>query len=754
MPLRVFAFIILAISGLLNPVFAQLEKATIDDYDNTTIVGEMGLTVTNFGILGEGWNNPDQASCRYKQYGTEREMVELMSYAGLWIGGIPVIDGIEQLARSSTAIVDGAFDSGEEGFEFTARSSSRDTIRTRSSISSRSDSPLAAYFSTEAISQQDLLADFDDFRFPARIDTIKTSPTYLDTLEIMYPPNHIPLGIKVHLESYAWSFSFMESFVILDYTITNRSDSVYVNLGDSVSLVEGGWDLKNLFVGLWADASVNNMNFKSKWENGSGFSWYDNINSFERSYSNNGFPRNIGYQYDYDGDEGWSQAYFGLMALYGPNRRSTFYGDNQGDWFTYYNQWQWTDRNRLVPEFDMPVNDTARYTKLSSSAFYDDAFRERYRDQKPWLDLPNSWMMLVSAGPFGTQSDGDGFVLPVGESINVVFAVIGAPWSHQGTNNDLARRQDLIQNADWAQKAFNGEDVNGNSVLDPGEDFDGDGVLDRYIVPEPPPSPSLAVVAEDQSVTLYWDNASESTIDPVSRKQDFAGYRIYGSAKTQGNSEQYSLLAEFDLIGDEFGYDTGFDLVRITDEFGLADSLEIKGHYYHYKWVNQGVQNGWPGKTVYAITAYDSGDEATGLESLESSRNENRISVIPGTPAPSHAQNNPVSVYPNPYRVSAKWDGGGQRDRLIWFRNLPENSLIRIFTLSGDLVEEIEHEGNSYTGGDVTRLPAGNTVLSGGEHPWDLISKFDEPIATGMYVYSVENLNTNTVQIGKFLVIK
>ncbi|MEA3285850.1 MAG: hypothetical protein U9Q77_00550 [Candidatus Marinimicrobia bacterium] len=726
MRITVFAIVFSLIPGLIDPALAQLKKAEIDDYDNYTIVGEMGLTVTNFGIIGEGWNNPDQPSCRYKQYGTDREMVELMSYGGLWIGGIPVIGGTDQLPRVSTAIVDGAFDYGEDGFEFTTSAATGDTIQTRSSISSAGTSPLASYFSLDAISHQDLLADFNDLT--VNFET------------------HQPLGIEVHLEAYAWSHSFMESFVILDYTITNRSDRI-----DTLNV---GWDIRNLYAGIWADGSVNNMNYKSRWEPGSGFSWYDNINHFETSYNNNNYPRNIGYQYDYDGDDGWSRVYFGIMTLYGPNRRSISASDAAGDWHTYYNQWRWNSpENQDIPEFNMPISDEERYDKLSSSPFYSSDFGNKYPDD-PWLDLPNSWMMLVSAGPFGTLPENDGFILPVGESVNVVFAVLGAPWSHQGSSNDGDRRLDLIKNADWAQKAFNGEDINGNSILDPGEDLNINGILDRYIVPEPPPSPALTVIAADQQVTLYWDNIPETVLDPVSRKHDFAGYRIYGSAKTSGNTNQYSLLAEFDLVGDEFGYDTGFNLIEIMNEQGLPEPIQIKGHTYHYKWINTGVQNGWPDQAVYAITAYDSGDKNTGLASLESSRNENRISVIPGTPPTSDIQHAPVTVYPNPYRVKAKWDGAGQRDRLIWFRNLPERSFIRIYTLSGDLVDEIDHQGSSYTGGDIARLPAGNTVLAGGEHPWDLITRYDEPVATGMYVFTVEDQNTKSIQVGKFLVIK
>lgn len=727
MRLSVFAFIFSLILGHFSPLYSQIKKAAIDDFDNYTIVGEMGLTVTNFGIIGEGWNNPEQPSARYKQYGLDREMVEMMSYGGLWLGGIPVINGEDQIARVSTAIVDGAFDTGEEGFEFTTSSAIGDTIQTRSTISSAGTSPMARYFSLDAVSHQDLLANFNDLNSDITV-------------------NHTPLGIEVHLESYAWSHSFMESFVILDYTITNSSDKL-----DSTGT---GWDIKNIYAGIWADASINNMNYRSRWEPGSGFSWYDNINSYEQSYNNNGYPRNIGYQYDFDGDDGWSRVYFGVMPLHGPNRRSTYYGDGQGDWHTFYNQWRWNSPENLdIPPFNMPISDAERYDKMSSSPFYDQNFVQEF-ESEPWLQTPNSWMMLVSAGPFGTLAEGDDFILPVGESINVVFAVLGAPWSHQGSQNDFTRRQDLIKNADWAQKAFNGEDINGNSILDNGEDLNGNNILDRYIVPEPPPSPALVVVAGDQKATLYWDNSPESALDPVSRKRDFAGYRIYGSTKTAGNTAQYSLLAEFDLEGDEYGYDTGFNLVHIRNESGEIDSIDINGHTYHYTWVNEGLQNGWPGNTVFAVTAYDGGDENTGLESLESSRNDNGTTIIPGTLPTSDSKLHPVTVYPNPYRVNAQWDGLGQRDRLIWFRNLPATSTIRIYTLSGDLIEEIEHIGDSYSGGDITRLPSGNTVLSGGEHPWDLITKHDEPIATGMYVFSVEDQSNNQVQVGKFLVIK
>ena len=44
--------------------------------------------------------------------------------------------------------------------------------------------------------------------------------------------------------------------------------------------------------------------------------------------------------------------------------------------------------------------------------------------------------------------------------------------------------------------------------------------------------------------------------------------------------------------------------------------------------------------------------------------------------------------------------------------------------------------------------------MSGGEEPWDLISEFDQAIATGLYLFSVKDLTTDKVKVGKFLVIK
>ena len=134
-------------------------QSASDEYDKYTSVGNLGLTITNFGILGNGWNRMEDGSihpsCEFKQH-TEiaREQIEHFAYCGLWVGGI-----VNGQRRVSTAIVDGVFDAGDEGFELFAET----PIAIRSSISSTTQDSMAQYYSPDAVSHQDMISNFKDY---------------------------------------------------------------------------------------------------------------------------------------------------------------------------------------------------------------------------------------------------------------------------------------------------------------------------------------------------------------------------------------------------------------------------------------------------------------------------------------------------------------------------------------------------------------------------------------------------------------
>ena len=682
-----------------------------DEYDKYTSVGNLGLTITNYGILGNGWNRMEDGSihpsCQYKQH-TEiaREQIEHFSYCGFWVGGI-----VNGQRRVSTAIVDGVFDAGDEGFELFANS----PITIQSSISSTTQDSMAKYYSPYAVSHQDMITDFKDYG---------DSPG--DNLGIQ---GHSPLGLDIHLESYAWNYSYADAFVILKYTFTNATDDT----------------IQDIYAGLWADASLANFNYTDIYTPGGGFSWSDNLDGFDESEDGAGFERAIGYQYDANGDDGWTESYLGLSAL-GSNVPYNYLNTN-------YFQWVWTNSNNSdYPAYSMPLTDEERYDKMSSSVpkgSGPDYTSEGYPGSE------NSWLFLVSAGPVGSHHNADttSWTLGPGESCHIAFTVVCALWTPGIGGNSHAQRGNLHVNYDWAQKAYDGEDKNRNNQLDEGEDGNSNGVIDRYILPAPPPSPNMEVVVESGKVTIYWQDGAESFLDPISQEADFEGYRIYGARKTANDDlGEFSLLLETDLKNN-IGYNTGFSTIQITDQFGEADSVLINDTYYNYKFDNANIKDGW--LNYYAVTAYDQGDPDANLESLESSIYSNRVYVFPGKAAAN--KNDWVgepTVYPNPFKGQALWDGYGSRSKMLWFRNLPNEAEIRIFSLAGDLVDIIQHE-ESYNGADIANIDAQkNPLMAGGEHAWDLITMHDQATASGLYLFTVEDKNSGQIKEGKFLIIK
>ena len=320
-------------------------------------------------------------------------------------------------------------------------------------------------------------------------------------------------------------------------------------------------------------------------------------------------------------------------------------------------------------------------------------------------------IMVLAVGPWAQLDPGD--------SIRVDFALVGGP--------DEAG---LLDNADFAQ-------------------FTSDI---RYQLPSPPPSPRLHVETGHQRVDLYWDDSPEHAPDPTSPAPghlDFEGYRVY-----LGLDRQHpQLVAQFDRSDpphDTTGYNTGLDSLR------LRVPLALDGVTYRYKYSVTGLKDGF--SYFGAVTSYDLGD--TKVESLESGLSQNKFQVVP-TPAPGERTGG-VTVFPNPYRVEARWDAGQRvRDHYLWFANLPRRCTIRIFTLSGDLVFDTRFDGAAYRGGGARGLYDPTTdrdvpapYFSGAAYAWDLITRAGQAAATGLYLYAVEDLDTGAVTRGKFLIVK
>lgn len=711
-----------------------LGKTADDDATKYTSVGNIGLTITNYGTLGTGFLTwPAQPSCEYPR----GSRVEHLFLGGVWIGGIPRTEGVPHV---STAAVDiGSVKRIAEGFEMTNEVGS--TIRQRSSLSGDK------FFDTSAISHQDFVMDFTDryTRNPETGDSI---------------PNHQPLGVDIRLESYAWNYPFADYFVILNYTVRNTSKDT----------------IDGLYVGQWSNGVVRNTNLTG---NPGGRDFY---NHSAKGYVDS---LRLGYTFDYDGLPYGPPAnsYYGVKLLgttpfplkkdslgnFLPNVMIDSLADLHND--TYYNGWKFNNRSGNTKAYFFPVQDNnpgdpflGKYQRLSTQMPKPNVEALGTPTNRVVSDgitpgeAPASMTDLVSVGPFHSLAPHD--------SVHVVFAIVCAKKAGTGAAGDdyknAALRKTLYSNAGWAQQAYDGEDLNGNNVLDPGEDINGDGKLSRFTLPQPPRQPKVHATVENQKVTIYWDRTSaEESFDPISRKYDFEGYRVYRSNPGADIRNQANFTFSMQLIGefdrkDGFGYDTGLDTTNIKLKSPVKFEGDTVEYWYRYPPANDRITtlNGW--QYLYGVSAFDAGDSANGLPSLESAKVIRR--VIPGTP-PTSDKKAEIGVYPNPYYAGATWDSGTERTRKIYFYNLPALADVKIYTMTGDLVEEFRHDAASYDGSGIKwfddfsglKVPA---QFAGGEHAWDLISKFDQAIATGLYLFTVKDLATGDVKRGKFVIVK
>ena len=202
------------------------------------------------------------------------------------------------------------------------------------------------------------------------------------------------------------------------------------------------------------------------------------------------------------------------------------------------------------------------------------------------------------------------------------------------------------------------------------------------------------------------------------------------------------------------------------DELMLSGKTSI----YKYKFVDDAVFDGI--KYTYSIVAYDIGVMPTvtayvdtfdvdgnkigsvpavisipdpdgwgldnSFQTLESakgttSQDKNFVTVIPGYPPQSNLEN--VKVVPNPYIVHSKYNETNYKKQ-IRFTRLPEKCTITIFTVTGEKVQELNHDD----------------ALDGNEW-WNLRTYNNQEVAPGLYIYVVETPGGEKL-IDKFAVVR
>jgi hypothetical protein len=701
---------------LLTFSFSLIQAQNSFD-EKVTSLSNVRLAVTNVGTFGNAFrgyrDGTSRESCEYPA----GSGVEHLFESGLWIGGMR--NGVKLVTTAALDAPQG-YATGSAGFEFTTEPGAE--LKERSSFR---DSP---YYTPEAVSQQDYIANFTDKNLlvPGTNITIN---------------NHTqPLYVDVELRTYNFNFAFSDFVVFVDIEIINRGNND-VNLLDS------------LYIGLWANTVVRNINVTPPGSGGSAF----------YNKGGNGFidSLHMAYCYDYSGDVGFTNSYIGQRFLGAEDKFGFHHPKIDSTFKSNYNSWEFN--NPGTGTFQAPANDAQRYDRLTrgledSRCWVVDspACGPSMNFQKD-LNSAGNRSDLVSIGPFRDFRAGD--------TITLAYAFILAPKLEDGqpnTANTPAQQAQFVANAQRAQTAFDGEDINFNGVLDAGEDKDKNGKITRFILPSPPDIPRTKVVAEENRIDLYWADNSEASVDPISQTQDFEGYRIYLTKLGFDVIGVPNLLkdlvpiAEFDIKGDGFANEIGLDAIRLNE----AVRFEGDTNEYWYKYSIDKLLNGW--QYAVGVSAFDTGNDEQKLDPLESSLLSNNFRVFPGEKPNEDIEKDAPYAYPNPYYLGASWEGKSnfqEQSRKLIFANLPRRCMIRIFTPAGDLIDEIKHD-QDYRGDDILWYETFGSenkeknVFSGGEHAWDLLSSFTQIISRGVYLFAVEDLDSGEVKKGKFTILK
>jgi len=236
-----------------------------------------------------------------------------------------------------------------------------------------------------------------------------------------------------------------------------------------------------------------------------------------------------------------------------------------------------------------------------------------------------------------------------------------------------------------------------------------------------PPASDYAIIfgaADEVLDTAYWNSLAITRPVPFKAIKLPSGDKVPLLVLEEGTTRDDTLNFQDDIAFFENsvpGRPAGLSIPTWAFEF-TWDTLLVSPTGYPFT----------PGDTLYFRThkPFENGDEFTFTAadfSEEINLTEDGLKAI--------------KVVPNPYLVSAQWEQSQYTKKLL-FTNLPSECTIKIYTLTGEFVNMLEHT-NPYDDSEA----------------WDLTTINRQEVAPGLYVFAVE-LPDGKKHIGKFAIIR
>ncbi|MFI5371857.1 MAG: hypothetical protein ACHQ52_09885 [Candidatus Eisenbacteria bacterium] len=747
----------------------------IEDHGPLLRAGVFSMRVSNVGVLGNPFIEKGLSFDPSFEY-PSGSGVELMNECDLWIGGIgpdgrPHVSGAPRTElRPTPDPADRVLERwhGLPGTQPLVDDDGDGRIDEEVLNGRDDDGDGEVDEDLGIVGQQELDADYADDRPEA--------------VHYVYPggETHVPLGVSVHQRVMAWATPGYQGIAGLEFVITNHTDH----------------PLHGIYLGLMADLDVRTADDPTGHMNDRlrEIPWSVDIpnGSFLIHIAGARFGAG-GCITHHEGTvlaavDGRTPNALPAIALQGLSHTidpiETLVpglGRAPGKVSFLYQRFA---NSRPPGSGGLPQTDDARYAALQG----------RYPTSEG--DHPEDVVVLMSCGPFETVDPGESLTLraalvaaPAPDSLGL--ALSRAAWLHEGTALNL--EPDSLgpgsNNWDVGRSGLNGHEV--CIEPPPGVSFIADPNCPQKFPPEPAPpqnvlyshghcvwtdadcdactgnggnetvfrwsdpgsapiEPRQAFDPLDHAVKVRWDNLPEILVGqglsgpPNGR---FMGYRLYKLADWRGRGSELPPRRNWAMIA-SFGDDSlagAQPLAAATDTTLDYERVLYERKQYpvgRYTYVDHDVLDGFRyGYMVTSVTRrrvvlhgfpFDIQDESPLIERFSDT-------VVPR--AAARDVSGSVWVVPNPYRASADWElptvPGDTRTHHVDFMGLPRAQCrIRIWTLAGDLVAELRHDGRN---GD-------------GQAAWDLISRNGQDVVSGIYVFTLDSdLGTQT---GRFVVIR
>jgi hypothetical protein len=296
---------------------------------------------------------------------------------------------------------------------------------------------------------------------------------------------------------------------------------------------------------------------------------------------------------------------------------------------------------------------------------------------------------------------------------------------------------------------------------------DGDQDFVIYWRWEPAPREPSGYDEIQNRYAVFWDtcvNKPENITRPINLKRYSSATPVSGSPAIPPNpwcspdTSKTAIRVRFcDYCGplnnpvdtlfyfEQVGLNLGMDKIKMYPT--VTDPDNDSAYWYQFKMT--GLLSSQP--LWFAVSPMDNGFRSFGQEVAPQEAPPYAVArmVFPvATDSARKAEGLKISVYPNPYRIDHDYSyfekkfpvvGESRTGKRINFVNLPPKCTIRIYTLDGDLVQQINHDKNP-------------GASDSGVDSWNLLSRNAQPAVSGMYLFVVESAEGRFV--GKILIIQ